>query len=72
MLILIEIVLVGFVAWVRNRNQKLLFWMLLFLGASILTLLTTRLDIPWLHRIQTLALWPVHCIEDISLWYLLL
>jgi hypothetical protein len=72
MLILMEVVLIGFFAWVRNRNQKLLFWMLLFLGASILTLLTTPLDIPWLHRIQTLVLWPVHCIEDISLWYLLL
>jgi Stage II sporulation protein E (SpoIIE) len=72
MLILIEVVLIGFVAWVRDRSQKLLFWMLLFLGASILTLLTTPLDIPWLHSIQTLVLWPVHCIEDISLWYLLL
>jgi hypothetical protein len=72
MLILVEVVLIGFVAWVRNRDQKLLFWMIVFLGASILTLLTTPLDIPWLHRIQTLVLWPVHCIEDISLWYLLL
>jgi hypothetical protein len=72
MLILIEVVLIGFVAWVRNRNQKLLFWMILFLGASILTLLRTTLDIPWLHRIQTLVLWPAHCFEDISLWYLLL
>jgi hypothetical protein len=72
MLILIEVVLIGFVAWLRDRSQKLLFWMLLFLGASILTLLTTPLDIAWLHRIQTLVLWPVHCIEDISLWYLLL
>ena len=72
MLILIEVVLIGFVAWVRDRSQKLLFWMLMFLGTSILTLLTTPLDIRWLHRIQTLVLWPVHCIEDISLWYLLL
>jgi hypothetical protein len=72
MLILVEVVMIGFIAWVRHRNQKLLFWMILFLGASILTLLTTPLDIPWLHRIQTLVLWPIHCIEDISLWYLLL
>ena len=72
MLILIEVVLIGFVAWARNRDQKLLFWMVVFLGASILTLLTTPLDIEWLYRIQTLVLWPVHCIEDISLWYLLL
>jgi hypothetical protein len=72
MLILVEVVLIGFVAWVRNRNQKMLFWMIVFVGASILTLLTTPLDIAWLHRIQTLVLWPVHCIEDISLWYLLL
>src|SRR5271170_5625745 len=61
MLILLEVVLIGFVAWVRNRNQKLLFWMIVFLSASILTLLTTPLDIAWLHRIQTLVLWPVHC-----------
>jgi hypothetical protein len=72
MLILVEVVLIGFVAWVRNRDQKLLFWMVLFLSASILTLLTTPLDVPWLYRIQTLLLWPVHCMEDISLWYLLL
>ena len=72
MLILVEVALIGFVAWVRDRSQKLLLWMVVFLGASILTLLTTPLDIPWLYRIQTLVLWPVHCIEDISLWYLLL
>ena len=72
MVILAEVMLIGVVAWVRNRNQKLLFWMIVFLGASILTLLTTPLDILWLYRIQTLVLWPVHCIEDISLWYLLL
>jgi hypothetical protein len=72
MVLLGEVVLIGFAAWVRNRNQKLLFWMIMFVGASILTLLTTPLDIPWLHRIQTIVLWPVHCIEDISLWYLLL
>lgn len=51
------------VSWVRDRSQKLLFWMILFLGASILTLLTTPLDIPSLHSIQTYVLWPVHCIE---------
>jgi hypothetical protein len=72
MLILVEVVLIGFVAWVRNRNQKLIFWMIVFLGASILELLTAPLDILWLYRIQTLVLWPVHSIEDISLWYLLL
>jgi Stage II sporulation protein E (SpoIIE) len=72
MLLLAEVVLIGFVAWVRNRDQKLLFWMIMFLGSSILTLLTTPLDILWLYRIQTIVLWPVHSIEDISLWYLLL
>lgn len=61
-LILGEVVLIGFVAWVRNRNQKLLLWMILFLGASILSLLTSPMDFQW----------PIHCIEDISLWYLLL
>lgn len=48
MLILIEVVLIAFFAWVRNRDQHLLFWTVLFLGSSILTLLTAPLDIPWL------------------------
>jgi hypothetical protein len=61
-------VLIGLAAWVRNRDQKLLFWMIVFVGASILPLLTTPLDIRWLHRIQTIVLLPVHCIDDISLW----
>lgn len=71
-LMLGTIMLVGFIAWVRNRNEKVLFWMVLFLGASILTLLRSPLDYVQLHRIQTLVLWPAHCFEDISLWYLLL
>jgi Stage II sporulation protein E (SpoIIE) len=71
-LILGAIMLIGFIAWVRNRDQKVLFWMVLFLGASILTLLRNPLDFAQLHRIQTLVLWPAHCFEDISLWYLLL
>ncbi len=71
-LILGTIMLIGFIAWVRNRNQKVLFWMVLFLGASILTLLRNPLDFAQLHRVQTLILWPAHCFEDISLWYLLL
>jgi hypothetical protein len=66
------IMLIGFIAWVRNRSQKVLFWMVLFLGASILTLLRNPLDFAQLHRIQTLILWPAHCFEDIALWYLLL
>jgi hypothetical protein len=71
-LVLGTIMLIGFVAWVRNRDQKVLFWMVLFLGASILTLLRNPLDFAQLHRVQTLVLWPAHCFEDISLWYLLL
>lgn len=71
-LILGTIMVIGFIAWVRNRNQKMLFWMVLFLGASILTLLRNPLDFAQLHRVQTLILWPAHCFEDISLWYLLL
>jgi hypothetical protein len=72
LLIMVEVALIVFVAWVRNRDQKLLFWMVLFVSASILTLLRTPLDVPWLYRIQTVVLWPAHCFEDISLWYLLL
>jgi hypothetical protein len=71
-LMLGTIMLIGFIAWVRNRNEKVLFWMVLFLGASILTLLRSPLDYAQLHKIQTLVLWPAHCFEDISLWYLLL
>ena len=71
-LILGTIMVIGFIAWVRNRSQKVLFWMVLFLGASILTLLRSPLDFAQLHRIQTMVLWPAHCLEDISLWYLLL
>jgi hypothetical protein len=72
MLNLVALMLIGLIAWVRNRNEKVLFWMVMFLGASFLTLLRSPLDFALLHRIQTVVLWPIHCIEDISLWYLLL
>jgi len=71
-LILGTIMLIGFIAWVRNRNDMVLFWMVLFLGASILTLLRNPLDYDQFQGIRTRVLWPAHCIEDVSLWYLLL
>ena len=64
--------LLGLIAWRRNRNQKLLLWMVAFFFASILAMIANSPLRPLILGRSILFFSPVHALEDISLWYLLL
>jgi len=64
--------LMGLIAWRRNRNQKLLLWMVAFFFASILAMIANSPLRPLIFGRSILFFSPVHSLEDISLWYLLL
>ncbi|MGD0910561.1 MAG: SpoIIE family protein phosphatase [Terracidiphilus sp.] len=70
-----QLFLVGAVVWLRNRNQKLLFWMSAFLLSAALWASTDLILFPWMETnvfggFTTGG--PPHSLEDIALWYLLL
>lgn len=67
------IALVCFLAWLRNRSQWLLFWLMAFTAApvALLLLLGTDLHLPYLFAVG--AAQPFFSIQDeIALWFLLL
>ena len=63
--------LLGFVAWVRDRNQWLLFWMACFAVVKPLGLILTGLDLGLSEVVGMGWNQPVYILGDISLWYLL-
>jgi hypothetical protein len=72
MLLYGELGLLGLIIWRRNRGQKLLQWMVLFFFASMLAMVATSRYRPIIFGRSILLFSPVHALEDISLWYLLL
>ncbi|UWZ85690.1 PP2C family protein-serine/threonine phosphatase [Occallatibacter riparius] len=66
------VALLSLMAWVRNREQWVLFWMAGFTLPTVLTLplLNLRLGIP--YTVAMAAAQPIECLRDISLWFLLL
>ena len=70
-----QLSLLALIVWLRNREQKLLFWIFAFL---LTTTLWVSLDLtlfPWLleSTVATAFYGPtLHSIEDIALWFLLL
>ena len=71
-LIYAQIAFLGFLIWLRNRDQKLLVWVVCFFLAAILSTLTGDTVFPWLYDSPVLFLSPAHSLEDISLWFLIL
>lgn len=70
-----QLFLLGTAIWLRNRNQKLLFWMVAFLFSAAFWAFQDPVLFPWtetniLAGLTTGA--PPHSLEDISVWYLLL
>ena len=69
-----QLFLLGVVVWLRNRNQRLLFWMSAFLLSATLWAFTDIILFPWTET-NLLAGFttggPPHSFEDIALWYLL-
>ena len=60
------------IAWLRDRSQKLLFWMSLYSLGALLSLFLVGLHLPLSYRFALGWLQPVHALGDISLWFLLL
>jgi hypothetical protein len=70
-----QLSLLGAVVWLRNRKQKLLFWMFAFLLSATLWVSLDQALFPWLLAIPAAAAFygpTFHSLEDIALWYLLL
>lgn len=70
-----QLFLLGAVIWLRNRNQKLLFWMVAFLFSAAFWAFQDPVLFPWTETNILAALTtgaPPHSLEDISVWYLLL
>ncbi len=67
--------LLGAFVWLRNRDQKLLFWMSAFLLADALWVSLDPVLSPWLLSSPVACAFygpTFHSLEDIALWYLLL
>jgi hypothetical protein len=67
--------LLGALVWLRNRDQKLLFWMSAFLLADALWISLDPVLSPWLLSSPVACAFygpTFHSLEDIALWYLLL
>ncbi len=70
-----QLFLFGAVVWLRNRNQRLLFWMSVFLLSATLWAFTDIILFPWTETNLFAGFTtggPPHSFEDIALWYLLL
>jgi hypothetical protein len=70
-----QLFLLSALVWLRNRNQKLLFWMSAFLLSAALWISLDPVLFPWLLTIPLAAAFygpTFHSIEDVALWYLLL
>jgi hypothetical protein len=66
------VALLGLLAWVRSRNQRVVFWMALYALSFLLSLVLVGLLLPWSYDFALGALQPVLSLRDISLWFLLL
>jgi hypothetical protein len=70
-----QLFLIGAVIWLRNRNQKLLFWMVAFLFSAASWAFMDSVLFPWTETNILAGLTtggPPHSAEDIAVWYLLL
>ncbi len=70
-----QLTLLALVVWLRNRGQKLLFWIFAFLLTTTIWVSLDQTLFPWLleSTVATAFYGPtLHSIEDIALWFLLL
>jgi hypothetical protein len=66
------VMLLGLLAWFRNRSERVLLWIGVFCGAPLAALVLTGLHIPWSFNFAMGWLQPVLSLQDIGLWFLLL
>jgi len=66
------LVVLGLLAWFRNRSQRILLWMALFCGSPVIALFLVGLRLPFSYSFALGWLQPVLSLADVSLWFLLL
>jgi hypothetical protein len=66
------ILVLGLLAWLRNRDQKVLLWLSLWACAFLLSVLLNRLRLPWAFGVSTAIAQSVLALADVAIWYLLL
>ncbi|HTZ60281.1 MAG TPA: PP2C family protein-serine/threonine phosphatase [Acidobacteriaceae bacterium] len=71
-LLYLLILVIGLVAWLRNRDQKVLLWLSLWACAFLLSTLLRNLRIPWPFAVSNGLGQSVLALADVSMWYLLL
>jgi hypothetical protein len=64
--------LVGFLAWLRDRNQKVLFWMSAWAFSLLLSVIVGSLRLPMTNALSTGLIQPILSLADVSIWFLLL
>jgi hypothetical protein len=66
------IVVLGLLAWLRNRNERVLLWMSLWALALLLGVVFAGLRLPITGAVAGGLTQPILSLADISIWYLLL
>jgi uncharacterized membrane protein len=66
------VALLGFLSWIRNRNQPVVFWMAVFAVDHVIQFFLVGFRLPLSFNMALGWLQPVLSLEDISLWFLLL
>ncbi|MGA8727332.1 MAG: SpoIIE family protein phosphatase [Terracidiphilus sp.] len=66
------VMVLSLLAWLRDRSKRVLFWMAVFSGASVLSLILVGLRIPFSFSFALGWLQPVLSLADVGLWFLLL
>lgn len=66
------VMLLSLLAWMRDRSKRVLFWMGVFSGAPVLSLVLVGLRIPFSFSFALGWLQPVLSLADMGLWFLLL
>jgi hypothetical protein len=71
-LIYLLIALLGFLAWLRNRTRRVLFWMSAWACTLLLSSFVSSLHLPFTAALSSGIQQPLLSIADIAIWYLLL
>jgi hypothetical protein len=68
-----QLALIGALAWLRNRGQKLLFWMVLYcLSSFFFIAFNPNAAAPLITIGRVFLSSPFHSLNDVALWYLLI
>jgi phosphoserine phosphatase RsbU/P len=71
-LIYAVMVVFGFLAWLRDRNQKVLFWMSAWAFSLLLSVIVNQLRLPISNGLTVGLVQPILSLADVSIWFLLL